>query len=160
MINLRQILCNKKLVFFLLVNYPKCRYLEYNGPETDTYKTITNWCTVNHDPANKKEGLVKNVLGTYQGECTPNGIVYDRKTDSFIYLSLLVPFYNITFSTIFPKEIAYRCEYNGPDLISEDDLCFCTLDQTINGTSDIETLEKLGIIGPRLALLKQMVSRE
>ena len=75
MLTTHQIL--KDLTGFLLKHDPTNELLDYNGKDTDTYKTVSKWCNVKTDLKEDKDENLR----------TDNGILYDPNKDAFVSLN-------------------------------------------------------------------------
>lgn len=108
-VNLRELKDTRLVLDALIKNDPKCKYITYNGPDSDSYKTITSWCDITKDLYKVSDNdKYNNMYKLSSLLATHNGILYDPSTKSFVELS--DEFYDNgvypNMSAIYPKEFS------------------------------------------------------
>lgn len=118
-VNIRQICDDTKILYVMLVHCRTWKYIEWNGPESDYYKTITKWCNINKDLkvfGNPADGVL----------LTNNGIVYDVKSGSFVNLDDM-DYVTFDFSHYIPNGLAVQVPENDlyvPENVFPEELLF------------------------------------
>jgi hypothetical protein len=105
-VNLRELKDSALFLDALIKNDSKSKYIIYNGPDSDSYKTITTWCDITKDLYKVSDN--GNGYKLVSLLVTHSGILYDPSTKSFVGLS--DEFYDNgiypNMSAFYPKEFS------------------------------------------------------
>lgn len=147
----REILNEKDLMAYMIINCPEnpiVRYYEYGS---DEYLQITQWCKIDRDLFVYK-GYNQKIekCGKYGNRIltTPNGILYDIKTEKFSQLNYDIFKY---LKINYPKFLIDFIKHLEPKLLCREDILISK--EEIKETKEhLEKLQEIGSIGERISI--------
>jgi hypothetical protein len=137
----REILNDHVIIRHMLTNFRTWPKLEFHGPGSHTYETITSWCNIDKDLV---WTLVPGVKTTH------NGIIYDVQSGSFVNTDDY-DWVGFDFSNYLPDGLADALGLQVPEQRE-------FVRESMFREEDLEPLQKLGAIGPRLNIPVDMLS--